>query len=382
VLITIFKRKIAKFLISTIFYGVNLKSIFLTLIKVRILKAHLSYEVFGSESLSEKKQFLILALFPRKALLPSIIRFVDFNISIGFHPIIVLNHSRDSDLFHHSLQRFGDEVTILMRNNIGRDFGAYQCAMSYLNKKVDLTKPEKIAFFNDSIFYGKEFDWFTKLNEMNSNVGALYSNFERKPHFGSMAFICDQNVINSNFFKSFWSKYYPTDIRKNVIKNGELKFSTLCIKSGFTFSDLATTLLSQEIKPLNEIEKQAIIMYGVDLQPQKNLLMRVMTVPEFPINQEIYISEKINYQLINLVVTSKNVSHALGIYFARNYHFPFKLDLVKRGAAGILDIQKILRLLNIGDDESQELIFMIGTGGTFYSPTGWNKLFRDFSLKE
>ena len=379
-LITIFKRKIAKFLVSTIFLGVNLKSILSTLIKVRVLKAHLSYEVFGSESLSAKKQFLILALFPRKALLPSIIRFVDFMISREFHPIIVLNNSRDSDLFRLSLQRFGDDVTILMRNNIGRDFGAYQCAMNYLNKKVDLTKPEKIAFFNDSIFYGKEFDWFTKLNEMNTNVGALYSNFEFKPHFQSMAFICDQNVINSNFFKSFWSKYYPTEFRKSVIKNGELKFSTLCVKSGFTFSDLATTLLSQEIKPLSEIEKQAILMFGLDLHPQKNLLTSIMTVPEFPITQEIDISEKINFQLINLVVTSTNVSHALGAYFARNYHFPLKLDLVKFGSAGILDIQNILRSLNIEDDESQELVSMISIGGNFYSATGWNKLFRDFHL--
>jgi len=379
-LIKIFKRKIAKFLISIIFFVVNLKSILLTLLKVRILKAHLSYRIFGSESFAEKRQILILALFPRKALLPSITRFVDFMISTGFHPIIVLNHSRDSDLFRLSLQYFGDDVTILMRNNIGRDFGAYQSAMNYLNKKVNLTELEKIAFFNDSIFYGKDFGWFTKLNEMDSNVGALYSNFELKPHFQSMAFICDHNIINSKFFKSFWSKYYPTENRTSVIKKGELKFSHLCLESGFTFSDLATTLLSQEIKPLNEIEKQAVLMSGLDLRPQKILLMSIMTIPEFPINQEIDISEKIISQLINLVVTSKNVSHALGFYFTRNYHFPLKLDLVKFGTAGTLDILNFLQSANIEEVESQELLFMIRSAGSFYSATGWSKLFRDFHL--
>lgn len=379
-LIKIFKRKIAKSFFSIIFFGMTLKSTISTIIKVRIFREHLSYRVFGSETFSEKKQFLILALFPRKALLPSIIRFVDFLIPAGFHPIIVLNQSRDSELFRQSFQNFGDGLTILMRKNIGRDFGAYQCAMNYLNKKMKLAKLEKIAFFNDSIYYGKDFDWFTKLNELNSNVSALYSNFELTPHFQSMAFICDRNVINSDFFKSFWLNYYPTNIRVKVIKRGELKFSNLCIKSGFTFSDLATRLLSKEIKPLSEIEQQAVLMYSLDLHPQKQLLKTIMTIPEFPINQEIDISEKINFQLINLIVTSRNVSHALGLYFARNYHFPLKLDLVKFGTVGVLDIQKFLHLLNIEEEESQELIFLIRSGGSFYSATGWNKLFRDFQL--
>jgi hypothetical protein len=292
-----------------------------------------------------------------------------------------LNQSKDSEFFQLHLGHFGDDVTIMIRNNIGRDCGAYQCALNFLYKKVDLAKLEKIAFFNDSIFYGTEFSWFIKMNEMNSNITALFSNFEFQPHFQSMAFICDRNVINSNFFKSFWLKYYPSEIRTKVIKNGELKFSKLSIKSGFTFSDLATNLLSKEVKHLDEIDKQSLLMFGLDLHPQKNLLKSIMRIPEFPINQKMDISEEITFQLINLVITSKNLSHALGPYFTRNYHFPLKLDLVKFGTAGILDIMRIFQLLNIDVDESEELTFMIRAAGSAYSPTGWSKLFKEFHFE-
>ena len=380
VLFAIFKRKLAKFLISIIFWTINFKSNASSFIKIRLFKSHLSCEIAGVESLSEKNKILILALFPRKALLPSIKRFIKFSISTGFHPVIVLNKSKDSDFFRHSLEEFDRESTILIRENIGRDFGAYQCAVNYLGNRVDFANLEKIAFFNDSIFYGKEFGWFTEMDHSSSNVSALYSNFEIKPHFQSMAFICDRHVINSNFFKSYWSNYYPTDTRRKVIEKGELEFSTLCIASGHTFRDLATTMLLKEILPFNEKEKQSLLMFGLDLLPQKNIINSILTIPDFPINQEMKTSETIHKQLINLVVTSKNISHALGLYFSRIYGFPLKLDLVKFGTIGILDLAEHLQSIQIEVNESEELLLMTRAGGSFYSSTGWDKLFRHFNL--
>jgi Rhamnan synthesis protein F len=379
-LISLAKRQLAKGLVASIFYIVQIKTIVLTFIRVKILRLHLSTTLEGEELVLEKKKILILALYPRMALLPSVKRLVRGSMAVGYHPLVVLNQSRDSKFFEAELKKDFQNITLISRKNIGRDFGAYQCAFKFLESSINLKNLSKLAFFNDSIFYGKDFTWFKKLDEIEADISALYSNFELKPHFQSMAFICNQEVISSSAFRTFWAKYYPSEIRMKVIKNGELRLSTVCINAGFTFTDLATKLLTMKIEELNDFERQSILMFGLDLHPQKNLMMSILRIPDFPINQNFEIAESMKFPLLSLITTSKNMSHAMAHYFTRHYSFPLKMDLLKFGTMGILDLSDLLDKLEITKEEAQELLFLFRSTGSYYGLTGWAKLFRDFHL--
>jgi hypothetical protein len=291
-----------------------------------------------------------------------------------------MNKSKHTEFYLKNLLDHPADFTIITRKNLGRDFGAYQCGSLYLHNKVGFAKIEKIAFFNDSMIYGKDFTWFSQLTRMNSDISSLYANFELGPHFQSMAFICNSKAILSPVFLNFWRNYYPTEIRKRVISRGELALSKSLLREDLLFGDLATELLSTETKKMTNIENQALIMFALDLLPQKNLFATILKTPDFPLKENLNLSSEMQQNLINLVVTSCNLSHAMGNYFSRNYNFPIKMDLLKFGTAGILDLQRLLTEMCIDQDEIQKLLFLYRYGGSFYSTKGWQKLFREYNV--
>lgn len=294
-----------------------------------------------------------------------------------------MNKSNDSDLFFEYFKNSSKNLTILTRKNIGRDFGAYKCGVSYLSKIGALDGIMKLGFFNDSIYYLNNFDWFINLNNLNSDVSSLYVNYEKNPpHFQSMAFLCDHKVIMSKVFRNFWKNYYPTQIRVKVIKNGELELSKALVRAGFQFKSLANDVLSKGLKEFTPIENQSLTMFAFEAGPQQNLFRTVFNRTEANLDfaDHFNFSSDSTNSLINLVLTSKNTSHAMGHYFSRNYGFPLKLDLVHQGSLGFFDITKLLTELKIDNDEVADVIFLIGQRGTFYSVSGWDKLFRHFGL--
>jgi hypothetical protein len=375
------KRRILKYCLHVIYYIFNSKITFSTFFRVKVLRAHRQYKIINLNIELPAKKVIILALFPRRALLPSIKRFIDFAISQDFQVLVVLNESKDSQLFQNFFKTIEKNICVLTRENIGRDFGAYQCAVSYLTSIGAMDNIEKLGFFNDSIYYSNKFDWFVRLNNLDSNISSLYINHEQEPsHFQSMAFFCDRTVIISNSFKRFWSEYYPTEIRTRVIKNGELRLTKELAREGFIFHDLAMHLLGMELKPLTVVEKNTLLMFSLDSSPQKNLLTKILTQPNFPVTLETDLPDSMVRSLVNLVTTSKNVSHAMGHYFTRNYSFPLKMDLVKFGTHGYLDITDLLLSMKISHSEVHELIALLSKTGSYYSVSGRDKILRRFNI--
>lgn len=111
---------------------------------------------------------------------------------------------------------------VMVRRNVGRDFGAYRAAtLSLLSQGV---KPERALYFNDSLLYieGTELDRLVAefiFSEFDV-VGLAENQYQH--HVGSFALSVSGVAFVHPEFHRFWQDYTPYDLRKHTIHAGEL----------------------------------------------------------------------------------------------------------------------------------------------------------------
>jgi hypothetical protein len=293
-------------------------------------------------------------VFPREALLPSVKRLINFALGQKYHVLLVLNESKDRFLFLESFQDLQNDITILSRENLGRDFGAYQCAINYLSDEIGLREIKSLAFFNDSVLYGHNFSWFAQFENLGTDFSSLFTNYEDNHHLQSMALMCNERVVGSLEFKNFWKNYYPSEIRLNVIRRGELRLTTIIRGAGFTDGSLALDLIGKELHPMTPLEQSMLVNSVLRISQERELCDRVRG-GEFSKSLEFKLPNKVTAELVNLAFTRRNVSHAMGVYFFRHYGFPLKLDLAKFGLLGLTDLTLLFQEIGLDPIESKRL---------------------------
>jgi hypothetical protein len=118
------------------------------------------------------------------------------------------------------------------RLNFGRDFGAYQSAIFWLQKNSHLGRLESLFIFNDTLLWGSDNKRILKWHEMQE-WGCIYLNQERHTHAQSFALHFSHSIINSTAFKQYWRKYLPLNQRRHAIHAGEIALSSTLIRAGF-----------------------------------------------------------------------------------------------------------------------------------------------------
>jgi len=339
---------------ATLFFLMNHVTIIKSFYKIRFLKSHLRFELGGIKPPPDNCKVLIFAVFPREALLPSVRRLVNFALAQKYHVLLVLNESRDRLLYLESFHDLQNDITILSRENIGRDFGAYQCAINYLSDEMGLGGIKSLAFFNDSIFFGHNFSWFSQFENLGTDFSALFANYQDNYHLQSMALMLNEQVVNSPEFKNFWEHYYPTEIRHNVIRRGEKHLSTILRDAGFTDGNLALDLIGKELHPMTPLEQRMLVCSILKISQEHELCTRV-SGGEFSKSLEFKLPNIVTGELVNLAFTRRNVSHAMGVYFFRNHGFPLKLDLARFGLLGLTDITYLFQEISLDPTESKLL---------------------------
>ncbi|MDL2272817.1 rhamnan synthesis F family protein, partial [Desulfovibrio sp. OttesenSCG-928-I05] len=104
----------------------------------------------------------------------------------GINAIVVCNGAPDESMLA-SLRKSAHRI--LVRENIGRDMGAYRAATLYLYETG--LNPHKIIYCNDSVFFleGKPLlDMFSTLANSTSDVHGTFENHQFNYHFGSYVF--------------------------------------------------------------------------------------------------------------------------------------------------------------------------------------------------
>lgn len=118
--------------------------------------------------------------------------------------------------------------TIILRRNVGRDFGGYRTGVLHVLKNL---QPERIVIANDSVYYLNKGlkDFFGELCGPHDFVGAA-ENHEFSYHVGSYALGFGPRVFRDPRFQEYWENYRLTELRPAVIKTGEIALSRLIIR--------------------------------------------------------------------------------------------------------------------------------------------------------
>ncbi|MCK5538602.1 MAG: hypothetical protein KAI79_17385, partial [Bacteroidales bacterium] len=122
---------------------------------------------------------------------------------------------------------------IIVKRNIGYDFGAWKTGLNYLGAKLNDYK--HLILCNDSV-YGPLFDLEPIFEKMQDNdVWSMTDNHEIDYHLQSYFMVYNKKAFSHEIFKTFWEdlKIYPN--KQILIENNEIGFSKKIMQSALTY---------------------------------------------------------------------------------------------------------------------------------------------------
>jgi rhamnosyltransferase len=119
---------------------------------------------------------------------------------------------------------------IILRDNIGLDFGSYKCGIQAIEQPDQY---QKLLIANDSV-YGPFRPLTNIFQQMqNSPFWGLTMSYEYAQHLQSYFLVLDKSVWHSKAFKKFWQRVRLLKQRKLIIVNYEIGFSQYMQQAGF-----------------------------------------------------------------------------------------------------------------------------------------------------
>jgi lipopolysaccharide biosynthesis protein len=181
----------------------------------------------------------------------------------GFNTIFV---STSSSLSQDSVNGIKDVCTaIIVRDNIGYDFGSYKTGIEFLLKSK--VRCDKILISNDSV-YGP-FSDITDLVERSDNfdIFGLTDSTDINYHLQSYFIIYNKNVIQDKSFRKFWSSVQllsadQPDFKRRIISDYEVGGSQFFMKQGFriganhSFRKISALIFAEFLLDVERSEKR------------------------------------------------------------------------------------------------------------------------------
>ncbi|WP_186418808.1 rhamnan synthesis F family protein [Bosea sp. CS1GBMeth4] len=136
--------------------------------------------------------------------------------------VAVVNHKVDAEQLRYLKER---SKLIVIRNNAGFDMGGFRDSTLYLNSLgIDV---ERLIYINDSIYFFKAglTGLFSRLADSQSDICALFENWEIHYHIQSFCFSISGRIFRNVKFQKFWENYLPVNSRLWAINKGEVGLS-------------------------------------------------------------------------------------------------------------------------------------------------------------
>jgi len=247
---------------------------------------------------------------------------------------------------------------IVLRKNIGRDFGAYQAGLFFVKKKLDFQNINRILLVNDTLI------WFNDSSKIVSKSheddwNCLYFNLEYKSHAQSFYMSFSKEVISSRSFAKFWNSYIPLNSRIHAISYGEQQLTTKLLEAGFTcmpyidskIFNSAIEISNQELNVLLELEIIDLVKWnGVpSVSSYSSNLAR--DIEKSWDNKQPDESDRLSRShLVRSVLSSiesyifSDGPHRVGLHLSILFGVPLKADMYK--CYNIMDLRKCLTICN------------------------------------
>lgn len=318
--------------------------------------------VINEIDLNDAEKIAIIAVFPTNQKIKSTLRLIQYLEKNDFKVLLVINQNAVfNDLYFSNFKSLN--LTILLRPNIGRDFGAYQAGFKYLLQNKFLNSTKQVVFANDSCFYGpKSLQFITESLSSQAPWQALFLNFELHTHCQSFFIGFASEIFNSNHFKNFWLHYYPTSLRHRVINNGEVALTQLLFKCGYV-PDAHVSSLNPNI--FAHVESMTV--YELDSLWNRESFWELWESTNFKQLQRLQIDH---------VLIESNATHRLGLYLSRVVGAPLKFDLLKTGYVTMSGIKQTLEEMGVQNDEIEDVFSLFILTGSHASVRGFTKIWR------
>lgn len=177
--------------------------------------------------------YAIAVKYVKFGLSPDFLALLDSLAAASVNAIVVCNGEPDPQM---KALLAAKAHRVIVRRNVGRDFGAYRAATLHLQAQG--FRPARVIYLNDSVYYlaGPALDDLTRRLAASSYdvVGAL-ENHAHSHHLGSYALSLSGAAFADPKIVRFWQRYRPYDLRPYVIKKGELRLSNTLRRCGYRF---------------------------------------------------------------------------------------------------------------------------------------------------
>ena len=167
---------------------------------------------------------------------------IDFLVAQGYEVMIISN----GPISLIDIQNLKKSCwKIIVRKNIGYDFGGYRCGLNFL--KTLIVPINKLMLINDSIWFPiiDHSKFISNLEDAVSDFGGAVYIENEKNIINSIVLsywmLFNKNIIYKKLFWKFWEDYIPTSNKTLTVKLGERGISRYLINSGVQVDGLFTT---------------------------------------------------------------------------------------------------------------------------------------------
>ncbi len=342
---------------------------------VRIFHKDRKYQIISTLPQSNRDKVAVFAVYPGTTTLDSVLRIVESLQKQRYSVLSVINKNKDSDRFISALEE--KKCGIMVRENIGADFGAYQTGIRYLKKIGFYSKLKFLVLVNDSIFVtSKSQKSISKISDPTSEFNCIYVHHQGTSHAGSMFLQFDHETLSSNRFIQFWNSYFPYSTKRRIILRGEHALSKVV---GINRLNPIVNL-----DAINSIKNYSLL--NSELLQLLTWSKKSSSLTYFYLSKSI---EASNWkQVYSYTLSNLQISNALGLNISRVLEVPLKMDLMKLGLVSANDYLVLARESGCASDEVLELQKILNSKGGFltdslvkrflkiYSAPGFNLSFK------
>ena len=336
-------------------------------VRVRIFRFHKRFVIHGQAVTGSPVRCAVFAMYPGTTTLDSNLRVIDSLLRNNFKVLVVVNQNRFSSSWIPEIIKTGSMV--ILRPNIGRDFGAYQAGFNYLLENNLLQSIRKLVFINDTSFVTPktQVQFLTNFFAQD-HYNCLMKHYQGYVHASSNLLVINQEILNSKSFLNFWKSYYPSNMRFHAVFKGEHALSKIIGHMYF--------------KPATEMAHE----YNGEFFADEFLQLSLWAQRSYPDLRDALEILKSNAglggqrELFHFALDNFQISNSLGLFLNRHYNFPLKLDLPYYLLCSRESIYERLRQGECSENEIAEVKNQLESRGSATLGNPYKRLLRRYGL--
>ncbi|NVK13404.1 MAG: glycosyltransferase [Rhodobacteraceae bacterium] len=282
----------------------------------------------------------IYLIFPKRGLLESHKRSLDYIREAGYAPLVVSNLPLESGDLEYLKE---NSFRVIERPNVGYDFGGYRDGFFSVLPQIE--KLERLVFLNDSSWFpvpGTK-NWLLEAEKLDVDYAGAATSFgiRRVPrdryqsiqweydtslsefHYCSYALSLGPRILRDQKYHNFWKRYALTAKKNKVVRFGEMGMSRFAIDNGFThgatydIASLPEKLSECSDEELNHYAKNMVFLGEWIMKEVLDSTLPLLDASRSPADREEVI------RLLMATAARFGISYVLPEFLWDKHKFPF-----------------------------------------------------------